>query len=82
MVLDKVSEVSRCWHCVRPAMAGVAALIGAGLSWIGLIHAHAVEWAAAPGVALGYLLFAVVCLAYSLLPSPSTETPVVDEVAV
>ncbi|MEV0546978.1 regulator [Nocardia salmonicida] len=62
--------------------AGVAALIGAGLSWIGLIHAHAVEWAAAPGVALGYLLFAVVCLAYSLLPSPSTETPVADEVAV
>ncbi|MGW8654944.1 regulator, partial [Nocardia salmonicida] len=62
--------------------AGVAALIGAGLSWIGLIHAHSVEWAAAPGVALGYLLFAVVCLAYSLLPSPSTATPVADEVAV
>ncbi|MEV4152633.1 regulator [Nocardia salmonicida] len=62
--------------------AGMAALIGAGLSWIGLIHAHAVEWAAAPGVALGYLLFAVVCLAYSLLPSPSTATPVADEVAV
>ncbi|MFC9660195.1 regulator [Nocardia sp. NPDC127606] len=56
--------------------AGVAAVIGAGLSWIGLIHAHAVEWAAAPGVALGYLFFALVCLAYSLLPA---TTPAAEE---
>ncbi|MFC6010236.1 regulator [Nocardia lasii] len=54
--------------------AGVAALIGATLSWIGLIHAHAVEWAAAPSVALGYLFFALVCLAYSFLPTPTPTT--------
>ncbi|MER7453004.1 hypothetical protein ABTW96_22240 [Nocardia beijingensis] len=37
------------------------------LSWIGLIHAAEVAWAAAPKVALGYLLCGLVCLAYSRL---------------
>jgi adenine/guanine/hypoxanthine permease len=39
---------------------------GAVLSFIGLIHGEQVGWAASPGVALGYLLAAVVCLAFSL----------------
>ena len=38
--------------------AAVAAVVGAALSWVGLLHADQVGWAAAPGVALGYLLLA------------------------
>ena len=38
--------------------AAVAALVGAALSWVGLLHADQVGWGAAPGVALGYLLLA------------------------
>ena len=38
--------------------AAVAALVGAALCWVGLLHADQVGWAAAPGVALGYLLLA------------------------
>ncbi|WP_067656256.1 regulator [Nocardia harenae] len=53
--------------------AAIAAAVGALLSWIGLIHAPEVAWAAAPQVALGYLFFAVVCLAYALLPKPAAE---------
>lgn len=48
--------------------AAVAAVVAAALSFIGLIHAPEVEWAAAPKVAAGYLLFAAVCAAYSYLP--------------
>ena len=39
--------------------SAVAALVGAALSWVGLLHADQVGWGAAPGVALGYLLLAV-----------------------
>lgn len=49
--------------------AAIASAVGAALCWIGLIHSHEVGWAANPQVALGYLLFGIVCLAYSLLPS-------------
>ena len=41
---------------------------GGGLSFIGLIHAPEVEWAANNEVALGYLMFAAVCVAWSFLP--------------
>lgn len=58
--------------------AAIAATVGAVLSFIGLIHAPAVSWAANPAVALGYLFFAVVCLAYSLLPG-AKDPMVVDE---
>ncbi|MGA9374359.1 MAG: regulator [Mycobacterium sp.] len=58
--------------------AAIAATVGAVLSFIGLIHAPAVSWAANPAVALGYLFFAVVCLAYSLLPG-AKDPVVVDE---
>ncbi len=58
--------------------AALAATVGAVLSFIGLIHAPEVSWAASPAVALGYLFFAAVCLAYSLLPG--ADDPVqVDE---
>ena len=42
--------------------AAVAAFVGGVLAWIGLIHAPQLGWGAAPGVALGYALFGVVCL--------------------
>ncbi|MGK2868239.1 MAG: regulator [Mycobacterium sp.] len=58
--------------------AAIAATVGAVLSFIGLIHAPEVSWAASPAVALGYLFFAVVCLAYSLLPG-ANDPVVVDE---
>jgi AGZA family xanthine/uracil permease-like MFS transporter len=58
--------------------AAIASVVGAALSFIGLIHAPEVAWAANPEVALGYLLFAVVCAAYSFLPG--AKDPVeVDE---
>lgn len=58
--------------------AAIGALVGAVLSFIGLIHAPEVAWAASPQVALGYLFFAIVCAAYSFLPG--AKDPVeVDE---
>jgi adenine/guanine/hypoxanthine permease len=44
--------------------AGLFALFGAGLSWIGLIHGEKVEWAANPQVALGYLFMAITLFAF------------------
>lgn len=58
--------------------AAIASVVGAALSFIGLIHAPEVAWAANPQVALGYLFFGLVCAAYSRLPG--TDQPVtVDE---
>jgi AGZA family xanthine/uracil permease-like MFS transporter len=48
--------------------AAVASAVGAVLSFIGLIHAPEVSWAANPEVALGYVFFGVVCVAYWFLP--------------
>jgi AGZA family xanthine/uracil permease-like MFS transporter len=42
--------------------AAIFAGAGAALSWIGLLHADAVKWGAAPQVALGYLFLALVLL--------------------
>jgi adenine/guanine/hypoxanthine permease len=47
--------------------AGLFALFGAALSWIGLIHGEKVEWAANPQVTLGYLFMAVVLFAFMAL---------------
>ena len=47
--------------------AAIAAVVGAALSWIGLLHADQVGWAAAPGVALGYLLLAATLLGIGAL---------------
>jgi len=44
---------------------------GAALSFIGLIHGEQVGWAASPGIALGYLFAAVVCLAFSVNSTPA-----------
>jgi AGZA family xanthine/uracil permease-like MFS transporter len=58
--------------------AAIASAVGAALSFIGLIHAPQVAWAANPQVALGYLFFGIVCVAYSFLPG--AKDPVdVDE---
>ena len=58
--------------------AAIASAVGAVLSFIGLIHAPEVAWAANPEVALGYLFFGIVCVAYSFLPG--AKDPVeVDE---
>jgi AGZA family xanthine/uracil permease-like MFS transporter len=46
----------------KMAAAAVTASLGAVLAFIGLIHSSKLGWAAAPDVALGYALFAVVCL--------------------
>jgi AGZA family xanthine/uracil permease-like MFS transporter len=63
--------------------AGIAAATGAALSFVGLVHAPEVAWAANPQVALGYLLMGAVCVAAGALrghPSPAdagapAETP-------
>ncbi|AQA05363.1 regulator [Mycobacterium sp. MS1601] len=58
--------------------AAIAAGVGAVLSFIGLIHAPQVEWAASPSVSLGYVFFGLVCLIYHFLPG--SKDPVdVDE---
>jgi len=59
-------------------LAATAAAAGAALSFIGLIHAPKVEWAANTHVALGYVLFAAVCVAWSFLPG-ADEPVTVDE---
>jgi adenine/guanine/hypoxanthine permease len=58
--------------------AAIASFVGAALSFIGLIHAPEVAWAANPQVALGYVLFGIVCAAYSFLPG-ATDPVEVDE---
>jgi AGZA family xanthine/uracil permease-like MFS transporter len=50
----------------RLVSAAVTAFVGAGLSYIGLIHASQLGWGASPVVALGYAVFAVVCLSVSM----------------
>ncbi len=51
----------------KPLTAAIAAGVGAVLSWVGLLHADQVGWAAAPGVALGYAFLALVLVAIGLL---------------
>jgi AGZA family xanthine/uracil permease-like MFS transporter len=57
----------------RFAAAAIAAGVGAALSFVGLIHAPEVGWAANPPVALGYLLLGLVCLGYGLIARSSDE---------
>jgi hypothetical protein len=47
---------------VSVAAAAATAGLGAVLAFIGLIHASKLGWAAAPDVALGYALFALICV--------------------
>lgn len=55
--------------------AAIASAVGALLSFIGLIHAPEVAWAAAPQVALGYLLFGGVCVVFWFLPGGRQPAP-------
>ncbi len=55
--------------------AAIAALVGAALSWVGLLHADQVGWMAAPGVALGYFLLAATLAGISLLPGRTVDGP-------
>jgi AGZA family xanthine/uracil permease-like MFS transporter len=59
--------------------AAIAACIGAILCWIGLLHAEQVGWAAAPQVALGYLMLAAVLAGIGLLQRRSTAAQPDDE---
>ncbi|MEE3853404.1 regulator [Gordonia sp. LSe1-13] len=56
--------------------AAIACGVGAVMSFIGLIHAPEVSWAASPEVSLGYVLFGVVCIAYWFLPNARTPRTV------
>ncbi len=58
--------------------AALASAVGGVLSFVGLIHAPEVAWAANPQVALGYVLFGTVCAACGLLPG-AREPMLVDE---
>lgn len=62
--------------------AAAGAGVGAVLSFIGLIHAPEVEWAANAEVALGYLFFAAVCAAWSFLPGADDPVDVHESDAV
>jgi len=57
--------------------SAIAAALGAVLSWIGMIHAGEVSWAAQPSVALGYAMLAVVLLAFAY--RNRSETVVLEE---
>jgi AGZA family xanthine/uracil permease-like MFS transporter len=59
--------------------AAIAAAIGGALSWIGLLHSEQVQWAAAPSVALGYALLAVVLAGIGLLQRSPANLPAADE---
>jgi AGZA family xanthine/uracil permease-like MFS transporter len=52
--------------------AAAAAFVGAVLSWVGLIHGPALGWMVTPLVALGYVMFGIVCLALSRQVAPSS----------
>ncbi|HEY7988565.1 MAG TPA: hypothetical protein VIE19_05045, partial [Lapillicoccus sp.] len=58
-----------------------AAALGAVLSWIGLIHASEVSWAAQPSVALGYAMLAVVLLAFAYRNRSESAVPEEDDPA-
>ncbi len=53
--------------------AALYALAGAVLSFFGFVHGAEVGWAESPGVALGYLLMAVLLFAFGFLPVPAPE---------
>ena len=58
--------------------AAMAAGIGAVLSWVGLMHADQVGWAAAPQVALGYALLALVLVGIGLMQRNQPALPVAE----
>jgi len=61
--------------------SAIAAALGAVLSWIGLIHASEVSWAAQPSVALGYAMLALVLLAFAYRNRSESAVPKEDDPA-
>ena len=53
--------------------AGVYMVIGAVLSFVGIVNAETVKWNANHQMALGYLLGAVVCFAFAAMKLPRRE---------
>jgi AGZA family xanthine/uracil permease-like MFS transporter len=51
--------------------AGVTALIGAALAFVGLIHGPHLGWMVSPVVALGYALFGIVCFLLAQTAQPA-----------
>ncbi len=51
--------------------AAVTAVIGAVLSYVGLIHGPQLGWGVSPSVALGYVLFGVTCLVLGRQKQPA-----------
>jgi AGZA family xanthine/uracil permease-like MFS transporter len=62
----------------RFVSAGAVALVGAALSFVGLIHAPEVGWNESGGVSLGYLFAAVLCGAFALT-RPEARAPDAEE---
>ncbi|WP_230312746.1 regulator [Nakamurella alba] len=60
-------------------LAAIGAGVGAVLTFIGLLHAEEVKWAAAPGIALGYVLLAVVLALIGLSRRGETGGDPADE---
>lgn len=53
--------------------AAAYALAGAVLSFFGFVHGQRIGWAQSPGVALGYLLMAILLYGFTFLPRPVEE---------
>jgi AGZA family xanthine/uracil permease-like MFS transporter len=64
----------------RFLQAGIFALVGSALSFIGLIHGEKVQWNANWEVSLGYLFVALICGAFALT-RPAPRQPEPDEAA-
>ena len=62
----------------RLVAAAVTALIGAGLSFVGLINAYEVAWNASQQITLGYLLFAAVLGYFAWLGRDEDNTELDD----
>jgi len=58
----------------RLRVAAGWAAAAAALSWVGLMHADRIGWAAAPGCALGYALMAGMFLAMTRLPDARPDS--------
>jgi AGZA family xanthine/uracil permease-like MFS transporter len=57
----------------RFLQAGLFAVFGSALAWVGLIHGEKVEWGANGQVALGYLFTALICFGFMALKLPPRD---------
>ncbi len=63
----------------RMYAAAITAVIGAALSFVGLINAYEVGWNASPGVSLGYVFLALILAGFGWLSRRDVDTAVNDE---